>query len=194
MCAFLTGHSYTLCRDCTPECPHFHYILTAFCAVRRRSPLLSARRNGKPDGCACDQPVKHFYMIEIHNADRTRSFGRFACFKAAAATLAVLAAGTVPGAIPAVSVSSYRNGILQREYEAVFLKGKWRERKMPSLPGRHTVPQARPVRKHPRKLCRIYPTPEHCFREGLPDWLNRSCPVPYADSLKHCNRRCRVIR
>lgn len=65
-------------------------------------------------------------MIEVFNAKRTRSYGCFASFKAATDTLDSLAVAGQLGRVPAVSVSVYRNGVLQREYEAVFARGKWR--------------------------------------------------------------------
>lgn len=61
--------------------------------------------------------------------------------------------------------------------------------KIPKVP--HAV-ENRTKRRHRKRLRKEYPTPEHCFREGFPDWMNRSYPVPYADNLRSCNRKCRI--
>ena len=42
-----------------------------------------------------------------------------------------------------------------------------------------------------RKWCKEYATAELMFREGFPDHLNRSYPLS-ADSLRRCNRKCRI--
>ena len=70
-------------------------------------------------------------MIEVFDAKRTRSYGCFASFKAATDTLDSLAATGQLGSVPAVSVAAYCSGVLQREYEAVFVGGKWRVPKSP---------------------------------------------------------------
>ncbi len=62
-------------------------------------------------------------MIEVFDAKRTRSYGCFASFKAATDTLDSLAATGQLGSVPAVSVAAYCSGVLQREYEAVFVGG-----------------------------------------------------------------------
>ena len=117
-------------------------------------------------------------MIEVFDAKRTRSYGCFASFKAATDTLDSLAATGQLGSVPAVSVAAYCSGVLQREYEAVFVGGKWRE--------------TRPARgRRRRKWCKEYATAELMFREGFPDHLNRSYPLS-ADSLRRCNRKCRI--
>ena len=64
-------------------------------------------------------------MIEVFDAKRTRSYGCFASFKAATDTLDSLAATGQLGSVLAVSVAAYCSGVLQREYEAVFVGGKW---------------------------------------------------------------------
>ena len=107
-------------------------------------------------------------MIEVFDAKRTRSYGCFASFKAATDTLDSLAATGQLGSVPAVSVAAYCSGVLQREYEAVFVGGRRR-----------------------RKWCKEYATAELMFREGFPDHLNRSYPLS-ADSLRRCNRKCRI--
>jgi len=127
-------------------------------------------------------------MIEVFNAKRTRSYGCFASFKAATDTLDSLAVAGQLGRVPAVSVSVYRNGVLQREYEAVFARGKWRvpkvrEKRVSFLKPAHA--------RRRRKWCKEYATAELMFREGFPDHLNRSYPLS-ADSLRRCNRRCRI--
>lgn len=127
-------------------------------------------------------------MIEVFNAKRTRSYGCFASFKAATDTLDSLAVAGQLGRVPAVSVSVYRNGVLQREYEAVFARGKWRVPKVQ----KKRVFELKPAHaRRRRKWCKEYATAELMFREGFPDHLNRSYPLS-ADSLRRCNRRCRI--
>lgn len=127
-------------------------------------------------------------MIEVFNAKRTRSYGCFASFKAATDTLDSLAVAGQLGRVPAVSVSVYRNGVLQREYEAVFARGKWRVPKVQ----KKRVSELKPAHaRRRRKWCKEYVTAELMFREGFPDHLNRSYPLS-ADSLRRCNRRCRI--
>ena len=119
-------------------------------------------------------------MIEVFDAKRTRSYGCFASFKAATDTLDSLAATGQLGSVPAVSVAAYCSGVLQREYEAVFVGGKWRVPKSP----KRRMPETRPARgRRRRKWCKEYATAELMFREGFPDHLNRSYPLS-ADSLK----------
>lgn len=127
-------------------------------------------------------------MIEVFNAKRTRSYGCFASFKAATDTLDSLAVAGQLGRVPAVSVSVYRNGVLQREYEAVFARGKWRVPKVQ----KKRVSELKPAhaRRH-RKWCKEYASAELMFREGFPDHLNRSYSLS-ADSLRRCSRRCRI--
>ena len=92
------------------------------------------------------------------------------------------------GSVPAVSVAAYCSGVLQREYEAVFVGGKWRVPKSP----KRRMPETRPARgRRRRKWCKEYATAELMFREGFPDHLNRSYPLS-ADSLRRCNRKCRI--
>lgn len=127
-------------------------------------------------------------MIEVFDAKRTRSYGCFASFKAATDTLDSLAATGQLGSVPAVSVAAYCSGVLQREYEAVFVGGKWRVPKSP----KRRMPETRPARgRRRRKWCKEYATAELMFREGFPDHLNRSYPLS-ADSLRRCNRKCRI--
>lgn len=117
-------------------------------------------------------------MIEVFNAKRTRSYGCFASFKAATDTLDSLAVAGQLGRVPAVSVSVYRNGVLQREYEAVFARGKWRVPKVQ----KKRVSELKPAHaRRRRKWCKEYATAELMFREGFPDHLNRSYPLS-ADS------------
>lgn len=127
-------------------------------------------------------------MIEVFDARRTRSYGCFASFRVATDTLDSLAAAGQLGKVPAVSVSAYRNGVLQREYEAVSFSGKWRISKEQVPKGR--MPESA-GRKRRRKWCKEYATAELMFREGFPDHLNRSYPLS-ADSLRRCDRRCRI--
>ncbi len=125
-------------------------------------------------------------MIEVFDARRTRSYGCFASFKAATNTLERLACKGVSS----VFVAAYRNGALQREYEAVYAGGKWRVSKEHKRHPAKIV--AMPVRKRrKRKLCKEYATAELMFREGFPDWLNRTYPLS-ADSLRKCNRQGRI--
>ena len=113
-------------------------------------------------------------MIEVFDAKRTRSYGCFASFKAATDTLDSLAATGQLGSVPAVSVAAYCSGVLQREYP------------------KRRMPETRPARgRRRRKWCKEYATAELMFREGFPDHLNRSYPLS-ADSLRRCNRKCRI--
>lgn len=127
-------------------------------------------------------------MIEIYNAKRTRGYGCFACFKAATDTLDSLAATGQLGKVPTVSVSAYHGGVLQREYEAMSVNGKWRVPKSREKRKREPKPAAGRRR---RKWCKEYATAELMFREGFPDHLNRGYPLS-ADSLRRCNRKCRI--
>ena len=133
--------------------------------------------------------IKRINMIEVFDARRTRSYGCFASFKAAADTLDGLAAAGQLGRVPAVSVAAYRGGVLLREYEAVYAGGKWRVPKSP----KRRMPETRPVRaRRRRKWCKEYASAELMFREGFPDHLNRGYPLS-ADSLRRCNRKCRIF-
>lgn len=113
-------------------------------------------------------------MIEIFSARGTRSFGCFASFKTARGTLDSLARTGALGAVPSVAVCSYRNGTPQREYTATLRGGKWRTPRPVKDVSR---PQGRRTRRR-KFLCKVYASPEECFREGFPDWMNRSYPVP----------------
>lgn len=130
-------------------------------------------------------------MVEIFTTDRTMSLGCFVSFKAAKSTLNELADAGKLGGKPAVMVCSYKNDEPQHEYVATYSTGKWHTPRFPKvLHGSH---KNRTKRRHKKRLCKDYPTPEHCFREGFPDWMNRSYPVPlYADNLRHCSRNCRI--
>lgn len=124
-------------------------------------------------------------MIEIYNARRTRCYGCFASFGAAISMLNALADKGTPRRETTVSVSAYRNGVLQREYEAVFARGKWRVPKT----RKKRVPETKPARaRRRRKRCKEYASAELMFREGFPDHLNRGYPLS-ADSLRKCNRK-----
>ena len=128
-------------------------------------------------------------MIEVFNAKRTRHFGCFASFKSAEDTLNRLAYDGILGDVPSVSVSAYRNNVLQREYSAVFVGGKWR---MPKERKKRAIVVPLPTRKkRKRKLCKEYLTAELMFREAFPDHLNKTYPLS-ADTLKLCSRRCKV--
>ena len=128
-------------------------------------------------------------MIEVFNAKRTRSFGCFASFKSAEDTLNRLASEGILGDVPCVSVSAYRNNELQREYQAVFVGGKWH---MSKEPKKRAIVVPLPTRKkRKRKLCKEYLTAELMFREAFPDHLNKTYPLS-ADTLKLCSRRCKV--
>ena len=128
-------------------------------------------------------------MIEVFNAKRTRSFGCFASFRSAEYTLNRLAHDGILGDVPSVSVSAYRNNELQREYQAVFVGGKWR---MPKERKKRAIVVPLPTRKkRKRKLCKEYLTAELMFREAFPDHLNKTYPLS-ADTFKLCSRRCKV--
>ena len=127
-------------------------------------------------------------MIEVFNAKRTRSFGCYASFRSAEDTLNHLAQDGILGDVPSVSVSAYRNNVLQREYQAVFVGGKWR---MPKERKKRAIVVPLPTRKkRKRKLCKEYLTAELMFREAFPDHLNKTYPLS-ADTLKLCSRRCK---
>ena len=126
-------------------------------------------------------------MIEVFDAKRTRSFGCYASFRSAEDTLNRLASEGILGDVPSVSVSAYRNNELQREYQAVFVGGKWR---MPKKRKKRAIVVPLPTRKkRKRKLCKEYLTAELMFREAFPDHLNKTYPLS-ADTLKLCSRRC----
>ena len=128
-------------------------------------------------------------MIEVFNAKRTRSFGCYASFRSAEDTLNRLAHDGILGDVPSVSVSAYRNNVLQREYQAVFVGGKWR---MPKERKKRAIVVQLPTRKkRKRKLCKEYLTAELMFREAFPDHLNKTYPLS-ADTLKLCSHRCKV--
>ena len=128
-------------------------------------------------------------MIEVFNAKRTRHFGCFASFKSAEDTLNRLAHDGILGDVPSVSVSAYRNNVLQREYSAVFVGGKWRMPK--ECKKRAIVVPLLTKKRRRRKLCKEYLTAELMFREAFPDHLNKTYPLS-ADTLKLCSRRCKV--
>lgn len=128
-------------------------------------------------------------MIEVFNAKRTRSFGCFASFKSAEDTLNRLAHDGILGDVSSVSISAYRNNVLQGEYQAVFVGGKWR---MPKERKKRAIIVPLPTRKkRKRRLCKEYLTAELMFREAFPDHLNKTYPLS-ADTLKLCSRRCKV--
>ena len=128
-------------------------------------------------------------MIEVFNAKRTRHFGCYASFRSAEDTLNRLAQDGILGDVPSVSISAYRNNELQREYQAVFVGGKWR---MPKERKKRAIVVPLPTRKkRKRKLCKEYLTAELMFREAFPDHLNKTYPLS-ADTLKLCSRRCKV--
>ena len=155
----------------------------AFCGTACRASAVILCGEAE-NGCANNKTN----MIEVFDAKRTRSYGCFASFKAATDTLDSLAATGQLGSVPAVSVAAYCSGVLQREYEAVFVGGKWRVPKSP----KRRMPETRPARgRRRRKWCKEYATAELVFREGFPDHLNRSYPLS-ADSLRRCNRKCRI--
>lgn len=112
-------------------------------------------------------------MIEIFNSSRTCSLGCYANFKVAKSTLNTLANNGQLGEKPSVLVCSYKNGEPLREYFATY-NGKWRVPKSAS----QSVKSRKRKSQRPRELCKTYKSPEECFREGFPDWLNRSYPVP----------------
>lgn len=129
-------------------------------------------------------------MVEIFSTDRAMSLGCFANFKAAKGTLNMLANSQILGDNPAVMVCSYKNDEPRREYIVVYCGEKWH---VPKYPDRlRPVKKTGTKRHHKRRLRKEYSSPEAMFNEGFPDWMNRSYPVPYADNLNRCNRKCRV--
>lgn len=113
-------------------------------------------------------------MIEVFNTDRTISLGCFVNFKAAKGTLNELANYGKLGTTPTVMVCSYKNNEPQQEYTVTYSAGKWR---VPKLHKISVVPE-RTKRRHKKRLCKEYTSPEAMFNEGFPDWMNRSYPVP----------------
>lgn len=115
-------------------------------------------------------------MVEIFSTDRAMSLGCFVNFKAAKGTLNGLANAQKLGENPAVLVCSYKNDEPRREYIAVYCGGKWH---VPKYPERlRPVKKAGTKRRHKKRLCKEYTSPEAMFNEGFPDWMNRSYPVP----------------
>lgn len=115
-------------------------------------------------------------MIEVMNIAGTESFGCFNNMKAANSTLNSLALSKELGEYPAVLVYAYKNGKPTREYVATYSGNKWRVPKLPKEQAPAKTSHKKVHRK--RRLCKEYDSPEHCFREGFPDWMNRSYPVP----------------
>lgn len=114
-------------------------------------------------------------MIEIFTTDRTESLGCFVNFKAAKGTLNQLASSSKLGKIPAVMVCSYKNDEPQQEYIAIYFHGKWH---VPRLPKVSQAVLKKAKRRHKKRLCKEYSSPEAMFNEGFPDWMNCSYPVP----------------
>lgn len=109
-------------------------------------------------------------MIEIFNANRTESLGWFKNFKAAKGTLNGFIISGELGGNTSVFVCSYNGNKLQREYTATY-DGKWH------IPASQKLQaQAKGIEKTSRKKhwCKIYNSPEQCFKEGFPDWMNRT--------------------
>jgi hypothetical protein len=108
-------------------------------------------------------------MVEIFSIDRTISLGCFENFKAAKGTLNGLIVSGKLGENLSVFVCSYNGDKLQREYTATY-NGKWH---VPTSPKRQV--QAKDIEKTTRKKhwCKIYKSPEQCFKEGFPDWMNK---------------------
>lgn len=129
-------------------------------------------------------------MVEIFTTDRTMSLGCFVNFKAAKGTLDELANAGNLSKTPAVMVCSYKNNEPQLEYVATYSDGKWHTPRLPKVS--RTAYEGRTKRRHRKRLCKEYTSSEAMFNEGFPDWMNRSYPVPYADNLNRCNRKCRV--
>lgn len=109
-------------------------------------------------------------MVEIFSTDRAMSLGCFVNFKAAKGTLSELVDAGKLGKHPAVFVCCYKNNELLREYIATFSGGKWH---VPASPKSQV--QMKVIEKSSRKKhwCKIYHSPEKCFKEGFPDWMNR---------------------
>lgn len=129
-------------------------------------------------------------MVEIFTTDRTISLGCFVSFKAAKGTLGWLADAGKLSAKPTVMVCSYKNDEPQQEYVATYSGRKWHTKRLPKVSS--TACKGRTKRRHRKRLRKEYASSEAMFNEGFPDWMNRSYPVPYADNLNRCNRRCRV--
>lgn len=108
-------------------------------------------------------------MVEILSTDRAMSLGCFVNFKAAKGTLNGFILSGELGENPSVFVCSYNGDKLQREYTATY-DGKWH---VPAFPKPQV--QTKEIEKTSRKKhwCKVYNSPEQCFKEGFPDWMNR---------------------
>lgn len=119
-------------------------------------------------------------MIEIFNESRTKSLGWFVNFKAAKGTLNNLVVSGELGENPSVFVCSYKNDEPQREYTVAYSAyfGKWSVQVQEFPKVRSFGKVSGKKLRHKKNGAKKYQSPEHCFREGFPDWLNRAYPVP----------------
>ncbi|MCE8595719.1 hypothetical protein K0F38_18250 [Bacteroides fragilis] len=113
-------------------------------------------------------------MIKIFSEDRSRSFGWFKNFKVAKDALDRLLKSGELGETPSLLVGSYKNNTLQQEYTVTYSAyfGRW---------GIAAVPQACTAAVSNRKKvqrkkspCKVYKSAVACFKEGFPDWMNRT--------------------
>lgn len=109
-------------------------------------------------------------MIEIFNANRTKSLGWFKNFKVAKGILDGLIISGELGESSSVLVCSYKGSEPQREYTATY-DGKWHIMAS-SKPSVQIKQNEKPSRK--KHWGKIYKSPVQCFQEGFPDWLNRT--------------------
>ena len=112
-------------------------------------------------------------MVEILTENRSKSFGWFKNFKAAKDMLNSLIASDESGATPILLVDSYKGGELQQQctvtYSSYF--GTWN---VSALPKVCALKRDRKKRQHRKQRCKVYKSPVDCFREGFPDWMNRT--------------------
>lgn len=112
-------------------------------------------------------------MVEILTENRSKSFGWFKNFKAAKGMLNSLIASDESGATPILLVDSYKGGELQQQctvtYSSYF--GTWN---VSALPKVCALKRDRKKRQHRKQQCKVYKSAVDCFREGFPDWMNRT--------------------
>lgn len=112
-------------------------------------------------------------MIEILSEDRSKSFGWYKNFKAAKGMLNSLIASGAHGEIPVLLVDSYKSNELQQQYSVTYSSyfGAWT---VSSLSKIGVPAKEKKKRLHKKYRCKVYKSPVACFREGFPDWLNRT--------------------
>lgn len=112
-------------------------------------------------------------MVEILSEDRSKSFGWYKNFKAAKGMLHSLITPERPGETLVLLVDSYKDGELQQQctvtYSSYF--GTWN---VSALPKVCTLKREKKKRQRRKNQCKVYKLSVDCFREGFPDWMNRT--------------------